>query len=709
MKKISLIFLFLMMLCGIMAQSPEQFSYQAMVRNTNNTLVAGTQVGVRVSVLQGTAAGAPVYVETHAVTTNTNGLMTLAIGDGTIQNGMFSDIDWADGPYFLKTEIDPDGGSNYTITSTQQLLSVPYALYAKNAGNGFSGDYNDLTNTPTIPTIPTNVSVFTNDAGYLTSYTETDPTVPAWAKEANKPTYNYSEIANTPTIPTVPTNVSAFTNDAGYLTSYTETDPTVPAWAKEANKPAYNYSEIANTPTIPTVPSNISAFTNDAGYLTTYTETDPQFTAWDKDYNDLINKPTSPTIPNNVSTFTNDAGYITAQDLPTIPSVPTNVSAFANDAGYITLDSIPAIPTVPTEVSVFHNDAGYITSIVLDSIMSSYIAGLQAQIDSLKGVIDSMEAIPVPGGNTAQLPTVTTDVVTVVSGTTATSGGTVTSPDGTPVLSRGLCWSQHQNPTIDDNVAMAGLGQGQFSATMTGLTADTLYYVRAFAVTAQGVAYGQPRTFVSGNSNAVMVTVHFVSSDTAIAMVNQTDTTVIYGNTISFPEVSVTYHWRLAYWMKDGDTTTHYNPNDHPVVTESVTYVAYYEYVEFPQWMNYTNDTWHDMYTTISSTKGAVLNTSKGTYYHVWNKDDTASYTDSIMDSNIDCYFPFSKSRIMDSDIRIKIPNGKRFDLYEYDSLNNRWVIDNTKFIEETTGSNIYMFSDVGTKAIYGIKLIDNE
>ena len=78
MKRFSLVFLFMMMLCGIMAQSPEQFSYQAVVRNANNTLVTGTQVGVRVSVLQGSAAGAPVYVETHTVTTNTNGLMTLA-------------------------------------------------------------------------------------------------------------------------------------------------------------------------------------------------------------------------------------------------------------------------------------------------------------------------------------------------------------------------------------------------------------------------------------------------------------------------------------------------------------------------------------------------------------------------------------------------------------------------------------------------------
>ena len=146
--------------------------------------------------------------------------------------------------------------------------------------------------------IPTKVSELTNDSGFITGYTETDPTVPAWAKEATKPTYTASEVGalpNTTVIPTVPTNVSAFTNDAGYLTehqsldglatedyvdnkvgtlgalaskstveksdlsttvqaslnkadsalqSYTETDPTVPAWAKASSKPSYTKSEV---------------------------------------------------------------------------------------------------------------------------------------------------------------------------------------------------------------------------------------------------------------------------------------------------------------------------------------------------------------------------------------------------------------------------------------------------------------------------------
>ena len=182
MKKLTTFILIVLCAATLFAQAPEKFTYQAVVRNASNSLIANGQVGMRVSILQGSANGSAVYVETQTATTNANGLMTLSIGGGTVQQGTFANIDWANGPFFLKTETDPNGGSNYSVTSTQQLLSVPYALYAKTAENGFSGDYNDLTNKPQ------NVSAFTNDAGYITTAQ-------------------------------IPTNVSTFTNDAEYITN----------------------------------------------------------------------------------------------------------------------------------------------------------------------------------------------------------------------------------------------------------------------------------------------------------------------------------------------------------------------------------------------------------------------------------------------------------------------------------------------------------
>ena len=112
------------------AQSPEKMSYQAVIRDADNNLIANQQIGMQISILQGSASGTVVYSETQNPTTNAHGLVSLEIGTGTT-NDDFGGIDWSKGPYFLKTETDPEGGANYTITGTSQLLSVPYALYAK--------------------------------------------------------------------------------------------------------------------------------------------------------------------------------------------------------------------------------------------------------------------------------------------------------------------------------------------------------------------------------------------------------------------------------------------------------------------------------------------------------------------------------------------------------------------------------------------------
>ena len=729
MKKIFTLIIIVLCATTLFAQAPEKFTYQAVVRNASNSLVANAPVGVRVSILQGSASGSAVYVETQTATTNANGLVTLSIGGGNAQQGAFADIDWANGPFFLKSETDPNGGSNYSITTTQQMLSVPYALYAKEAGNiptvpanvsaftndagyitaqdipevptvptnvsAFTNDAGYITaqDIPTIPTVPTNVSAFTNDAGYLTNFTETDPTVPAWAKEANKPTYNYSEIVNTPTIPTVPTNVSAFTNDAGYLTNYTETDPTVPAWAKEANKPVYNYSEIVNTPEIPTVPTNVSAFMNDAGYLTEYTEqqvlsisndtiflTGGSFVklpaGFDGDYNSLTNTPTIPTVPDSVSAFTNDAGYITMADIQVLldemnhkidslenlinnqqPVAPdttvepvfhcgtstltdydgnvyntvqignqcwmkenmrtmhysdgseiqnahqSNVNGeYIPEYGYLYdwsavmhgASSSSAVPSgvqgicptgwhVPSDAEwvellayvgsqsdyVCGSDTSYISKALADTMgwndatadctvgndpsannttgfsvlpaghyrsqfdlvigsgmMANFwsctessagnpggawarvIANSTAHVSYTSGNRSngfSVRCLRDQSGNTAQVPTVTTSLVSEVATTSATCGGNVTSDGGASVTVRGVCWSTSQNPTVNDSHTTDGGGMGSFTSNITGLAANTIYYVRAYATNSAGTAYGEEVTFTTLSAGGTAV------------------------------------------------------------------------------------------------------------------------------------------------------------------------------------------------------------
>lgn len=139
--KRGLIVLFLLINAFSFAQSPEKISYQAVVRNGSKQLVVNQTVGLKISILQGSTSGTVVYSETQTPNTNSNGLVSVEIGG----EEDFSSIDWNNGPYYIKTETDINGGTNYTIIGISQLLSVPYALHAKTVSNV---DYNSITNRP---------------------------------------------------------------------------------------------------------------------------------------------------------------------------------------------------------------------------------------------------------------------------------------------------------------------------------------------------------------------------------------------------------------------------------------------------------------------------------------------------------------------------------------------------------------------------------
>lgn len=175
MKKVFTFLIAVLLTAIVFAQSPEKMSYQAVIRNSNNQLATNQTVGMQISILQGSPDGTAVYVEIQEPVSNANGLVSLEIGSGTVVSGNFSSIDWANGPYFIKTETDLKGGTNYTITGTSQLLSVPYALHAKTAETITSPV------TETDPVFDASVARditatdITNWNNKLDSYTETDP------------------------------------------------------------------------------------------------------------------------------------------------------------------------------------------------------------------------------------------------------------------------------------------------------------------------------------------------------------------------------------------------------------------------------------------------------------------------------------------------------------------------------------------------------
>ena len=125
-------------------QTPQGIKYQSVVRNNSGAVVANQSVSVKLSILKGGASGTVVYIETHSVTTNTFGLISLNIGGGTAKSGTFSAINWGSDTHFLKVEMDVSGGTTYTTFGTSEFLSVPYALHAKTVENADIDTTNEI-------------------------------------------------------------------------------------------------------------------------------------------------------------------------------------------------------------------------------------------------------------------------------------------------------------------------------------------------------------------------------------------------------------------------------------------------------------------------------------------------------------------------------------------------------------------------------------
>ena len=209
--------------------------------------------------------------------------ITITDKDGTTTENVSDGEDGDPGdPGFspVVTVTDIEGGHRVTITDAEG--DHVFDVMDGQGGSG-SSDYSDLTNKPSINNvtlsgnkslsdlgaaaasdIPTKVSDLSNDSGFLT--TETDPTVPSWAKQSSKPTYTAQEVGALPANTSIPSKTSDLTNDSGFLT--VETDPTVPAWAKATNKPSYTAQEVGALPDTTVIPTKVSDLTDDSGHYT---------------------------------------------------------------------------------------------------------------------------------------------------------------------------------------------------------------------------------------------------------------------------------------------------------------------------------------------------------------------------------------------------------------------------------------------------------
>lgn len=428
MKKIYTLFVALIIMGCLMAQTPQSFKYQAVARDASGDVLVDQAIGMQISILQGSITGTAVYVETFMPTTNGFGLINLNIGEGTVVSGDITTIDWSADTYFIKIEMDLTGGTTYEEYGISQLLSVPYALHAKTAANTFSGNYSDLTGTPN------NISTFTNDAGYLASFTETDPVFGAHAANGIGSTNitnwttaygwgDHSTAGYTTTDTTLnETEVDNFVANNGYLTSFTETDPIYTAWDKSTgiSITASKVSDFATSVTNNTaVLANTAKVTNathtgDATGATALTVVGINGTSLAGLATGILKNTTSTGVP---SIAVEGTDYLTptgsAASLTNFPTLNQNTTG---NAATVTTnaDLTGMVTSVGNETTVVTNanltgevtSSGNATTITNSAVIGKVLTGFTSGAGTVTATDNILQAIQKLNGNDAPVHTI---------------------------------------------------------------------------------------------------------------------------------------------------------------------------------------------------------------------------------------------------------------------------------------------------------------
>jgi len=163
----SILFFLFLFTIRVHAQSPQSFKYQAVVRDNSKAVISNQVVSIKASILKNNENGSVIYSETHSVQTNQFGTVSLDIGKGIVESGIFKSIEWGSDNFFLKIEIDLTGGTSYEFMGTSQLLSVPYSLHSVTSEKleNFSDEQRD-----TMTNIPIGKNIFNTSSKKINYY-----------------------------------------------------------------------------------------------------------------------------------------------------------------------------------------------------------------------------------------------------------------------------------------------------------------------------------------------------------------------------------------------------------------------------------------------------------------------------------------------------------------------------------------------------------
>lgn len=530
LKYTAFLIILLLASVSVFAQAPQGIPYQAVARNSSGAILASTTIRVRFTIHDSIATGAIVYRETFNPTTSAQGLFNLNLGTGTVVSGTFSSINWGTNAKFMQVEMDPAGGASYIDMGTQQMMSVPYSLYANKSGVPGAVD---------LPVVAT---------GPITSLSYTSAVSSDTTKANGGEFILFRGICiDTIPLPVINSCVVAPGNTLGaYTTSLSSLIPgkryRVRAFATNKNGTAYGdtVSFLTTALSVPTLTTDtITGITNNgaSGGGTISSDGGSPVTARGLCYSTTIN----PTIANSLSPSGSGSGSFSTTLSGLTSSVTYYVRAYATNAvgtAYgaqrsfttillsvptITTDTINAITCTGANSGLNCSNSGGSTinsqGVCYGTSALPTIAGLKvttgtgvghfsASISGLTpGTLYYARAYSTNTSGTAYgtqftfttLPlavaTLTTNSIIGISTTTATSGGNITNDGCSSITARGICWSKYATPTKDSSHTTDGTGTGIYNSNMTGLTPGTTYYVRSYGTNTTGTGYGSTISF----------------------------------------------------------------------------------------------------------------------------------------------------------------------------------------------------------------------
>jgi hypothetical protein len=550
--------LILLALYGVPAlgQAPNLMAFQAVIHDTSGALVVSSPVGMRMSILSDSATGPSVYVERQMPTTDAYGLAAIEIGAGTVLSGSIDSINWSSGRYYIKCDIDPFGGTSYTLSATQQLASVPYAFYAAHSGNG--GSF------ATVSTDSTGTISWYSASCYGTVATTGNSVIllrGVCVDTVALPTLNTAYAATGNTAGSFAVNVSGLQSNTRYHVRAFATNGKGTAFGDTSSFTTLLTAPFFGSDTVPTIGATFAVASAVIGCDGGAPVTARGFCWSTSD---------SPTLASSIVTDGAVGPGAYSDTLPSLlPSTTYFIRPYATNTvgtAYGRQDSIrtreftPGVVYTDSVSAINFNGALCGINVVTEGAPYIYSQGLcwnttsnpqrtDAHVTVSPGTGDFEVAVSglLPGTtyyvrafcynpagtvygeqvifNTlaATPPALTTVAPSSVAVLGATVGGNVSSDEGSTISVHGVCYGTTPFATADSGHATAaGPYLGAFTVNLSGLYPSTKYYYRAYATNGVGTGYGGLDSFSTSSSLSLAPAVPVVGTTCPLVSVDST-------------------------------------------------------------------------------------------------------------------------------------------------------------------------------------------